>query len=385
MRILQLGRFWKQRGGVQMHAQLLCDGLAELGMDVTNLVASDSLERSDSIVNGWRLVQAACWGTYFSTAASPDMIRQARKLHSEQPFDILHLHFPDPMSHLVSLALPKPLPRVITWHSDIVKQKKLLSLYRPFQRAEILRARALIAPTSAHFTSSTQIPAQYPMEQRHVIAFGMNYDSLALTPTTDALAKKIRARAGEQLLVFALGRHVTYKGFDVLLNAMPHTQARLLLGGDGPLTEALKRQAQSLGIEDRVDFVGPIPDSDLGAYYHACDVFCLPSVTTNEAFGLVQLEAMACGKPVICTQLHNGVNVVNPDGLTGITVPTRDPHALASAINALELDISRRDRLGRQARAHALGQYSMKAMSQAHARLYEEILGQKSSLALETS
>jgi len=223
------------------------------------------------------------------------------------------------------------------------------------------------------------------MEQRHVIAFGMNYDSLALTPTTDALAKKIRARAGEQLLVFALGRHVTYKGFDVLLNAMPHTQARLLLGGDGPLTEALKRQAQSLGIEDRVDFVGPIPDSDLGAYYHACDVFCLPSVTTNEAFGLVQLEAMACGKPVICTQLHNGVNVVNPDGLTGITVPTRDPHALASAINALELDISRRDRLGRQARAHALGQYSMKAMSQAHARLYEEILGQKSSLALETS
>jgi len=198
----------------------------------------------------------------------------------------------------------------------------------------------------------------------------MNYDSLALTPTTKALAKQLRARTGEQLLVFALGRHVTYKGFEVLLNAMPHTHSRLLLGGDGPLTETLKRQAQSLGIQDRVEFIGPIPDSELGAYYHACDVFCLPSVSTNEAFGLVQLEAMACGKPVICTQLHNGVNVVNPDGITGITVPKSDPHALASAINALDLDIARRHKLGRQARTHALGQYTMKAMSQAHLKLY---------------
>jgi len=378
MRILQLGRFWQQRGGVQMHAKLLCDGLAEHGVDVTNLVASPNLERSDQRINGWRLVQAACWGTYFSTAASPDMIRQARKLHHEQPFDLLHLHFPDPMSHLVSLALPKSLPRVITWHSDIVKQKRLLALYRPFQRTEIQRAKAIIAPTAAHFASSTQIPLEYPIERRHIIAFGMNYDSLALTADTEALAKQLRARAGQKLLVFALGRHVTYKGFEVLLNALPHTQANLMLGGEGPLTEALKRQAQELGIQDRVEFLGQIPDSDLGAYYHACDVFCLPSVSTNEAFGLVQLEAMACGKPVICTQLYNGVNVVNPDGVTGITVPTHDPQALASAINALDLDVARRETLGSQARAHALGQYSMKAMSQAHVKLYEQILAKQS-------
>jgi glycosyltransferase involved in cell wall biosynthesis len=377
MRILQLGRFWKLIGGVQMHAQALCQTLAAQGVEVVDLVAAPTLQSTDQTVDGYRMVEAACLGVYFSTAISPAMVLQARRLHQEKPFDLIHLHFPDPMSHLVSMCMPANVPRVITWHSDIVKQKNLLKLYRPFQRREIMRAQALIAPTAAHYSSSTQIPADYPAERRHIIPFGMNYNGLQLTPRIAERAAQIRSQAQGKLLVFTLGRHVSYKGFHVLIEAMQHTNAYLILGGDGPLTPELRQQVHTLGLTDKVQFTGRISDEDLPAYYHACDVFCLPSVTTAEAFGLVQLEAMACGKPVICTQLHNGVNAVNPHGVTGLTVPTHDAPALAHAMDALN-DASLRQQLGQQAQAHALGNYSLQAMGEQHIQLYQDLLNTRS-------
>ena len=180
------------------------------------------------------------------------------------------------------------------------------------------------------------------------------------------------------MVAFALGRHVEYKGFDVLLDALQHTQAYLVLGGDGPMTTALQAQAQQLGLSGRVWFTGRLRDEDMAACYHACDVFCLPSVSQNEAFGLVQLEAMACGKPVICTQLNNGVNAVNPHEVTGLTVPVRDAQALGRAIETLRLNEPLRQRLGLQAYRHARGTYSMEAMSNQHVRLYQDLLSTRS-------
>lgn len=377
MRILQLGRFWKLIGGVQMHAQALCKTLAVQGVEVVNLVAAPTLKSTDQLVDGYRMVETACLGVYFSTAISPAMVLQARRLHQQKPFDIIHLHFPDPMSHLVSMCMPVSIPRVITWHSDIVKQINLLKLYRPFHRREIMRAQALIAPTAAHYNSSSQIPADFPAERRHIIPFGMNYNGLHITPRIAERAVQIRDNAQGKLLVFALGRHVSYKGFHVLIEAMQHTNAYLILGGDGPLTSELMQQVRALGLTAKVQFTGRISDEDLPAYYHACDVFCLPSVTTAEAFGLVQLEAMACGKPVICTQLNNGVNAVNSNGVTGMTVPTNDAPALAHAIDTLT-DMALRTQLGQQAKAHALGNYSLQAMGVQHLGLYQALLNTRS-------
>lgn len=378
MRILQFGRFWKMIGGVQMHAQLLCQGLAEQGLDVVNLVASENRQRSTQRIHGYNMIEASSWGVHFATAISPDMVMLARQLHKTQPFDLIHLHFPDPMSHLVSLALPKNIPRVITWHSDIIKQKYLLELYRPFQYRAIMQAHAIVAPTLAHFLSSTQIPAEYPQTKRHVIPFGMDYSLFRSSPAVNARAAQVRKRSDGRFIVFALGRHVAYKGFDVLLDAIQHTDAYLVLGGEGPLRATLQAQAQALGITDRVWFTGRLDDTDMAACYHACDVFCLPSVTTNEAFGLVQLEAMACGKPVICTWLNNGVNTVNPHNVTGITVPVGNASALANGIEMLRQDATLRERLGRQAQQHALSTYSLQAMSEQHMRLYQELLSTRS-------
>ena len=384
LRVLQFGRFnnAEQNGGIERHMQLLCEGLTALNVDVTYLVAGDSLSSKASRINtplgSYDLVEAATIGTHFSTAASPMQIIKALMLHRKKPFDVVHLHLPNPLAHIASWLLPRSVKRVITWHSDIIKQKRLLSIYLPFLRGFVTSVDAVIAATPAHFTSSTQIPADYPDNKRHVIPYGRDFSDLELTPPTTELCESLKAKAKEASesgrIIFALGRHVYYKGFNVLIEAMQHVDAQLILGGDGPLKVELQQQAERLDMIHKVIFTGSIPEADLAAYFNACDVFCLPSVEQSEAFGLVQLEAMACGKPVVCTQLNNGVNVVNQAGATGLAVPVRDAGALAEALNTLLNDDALRSKLGQQAKAHAINGYSLTAMSNSHVALYHMLL-----------
>lgn len=382
MRVLQFGRFWnEQHGGLERHASLLGKGLAVQGIEVVNLVATVGHHGHDETDGRYRLIQARSFGMAFGTALAPALVLKAQALHRQEPFDLFHLHFPDPLSHLASMMLPRAVPRVITWHSDIVRQKRLLALYKPFLQRIARQADALVAATQAHFDTSTQIPKDIPANRRHVIPYGLDYAPLALSPRTAALSDALRARARARAraqgggLVFALGRHVYYKGFEVLIEAMQHTDPNtlLILGGDGPLRPQLERRAAALGVDDRVIFSGRIPEEDLAAYFHACDVFCLPSVEPSEAFGLVQLEAMACGKPVVCTQLNNGVNVVNVHGQTGFAVPLRDPVALGHCLARLLQDDALRQKLGEQALAHSQS-YSVPTMTASHIRLYQDLL-----------
>ncbi|MGH8435035.1 MAG: glycosyltransferase [Pseudomonas sp.] len=375
MRVLQFGRFWNdQHGGIERHVSLLCKGLAAQGVDVVNLVAATGLQGSDGMLDGYRLVQAPSFGKAFSTAMAPALVLKALALQRENPFDVFHLHFPDPLTHVASMLLPRNVKRVITWHSEIVRQKRLLAVYRPLLQRITRQADALVAATQAHFDSSALIPVDVPASRRYVIPYGLDYAPLQLTPRTAALRDALQARAQGRGLVFTLGRHVYYKGFEVLVEALRHTDDFLILGGDGPLRPQLQQQAQALGVADRIFFSGRIPEEDLAAYFNACDVFCLPSVNQMEAFGLVQLEAMACGKPVVCTQLNNGVNVVNVHGETGLAVPAQDPAALAQALTQLLHDQPLRQRMGQQAHVRAHGTYSMAAMTARHIRLYEDLL-----------
>jgi glycosyltransferase involved in cell wall biosynthesis len=375
MRILQLGRFWNdEHGGIERHAALLSRGLAERGADVVNLVASPTTAASDEMHDGYRLVQASSFGTLASTAISPALVWRALALHRQQAFDIVHLHLPDPLSHVVSMLLPAKVRRVLTWHSDIVRQKSMLRLYGPWLRKLALQADAIVAATQAHFDTSSQIPPSVPRSRLHVIPYGLDYAPVAMTPAIAEQVETLRRQAGGRGLVFALGRHVYYKGFDVLIEAMRTFDGFLVIGGDGPLRPALEAQARQAGVADRVWFSGRIPEADLPSYFHACDVFCLPSVERSEAFGLVQLEAMACGKPVVNTWLHNGVNEVSRHEETGLTVPVRDAPALAGALARLAGDAELRKTLGARARQRALSQYSLAEMADRHLTLYRELL-----------
>src|SRR5690242_11962994 len=164
-----------------------------------------------------------------------------------------------------------------------------------------------------------------------VIPYGIRLDRFVVH--RNAIAA-IRAKYGPRI-VLAVGRLVYYKGFEYLIRAMRQIDGTLILIGDGPLRQGLERAAREMGIGERVVFAGEIHNSRLAPYYHAADVFVLPSIARTEAFGIVQLEAMACGKPIVNTRLDSGVPFVSIDGLSGITVPPRDHVALGRAITVL--------------------------------------------------
>jgi rhamnosyl/mannosyltransferase len=303
----------------------------------------------------------------------PGMPFHARRLHAEAPFDIVHLQFPcDPGAHLAASLLPPTVKRVITWHSDVVRQKRLLRFYRPFQRRLLRGADAIILPTPAHRTSSAQLADIEDHGQFHVVHYGFDLSRFDARP---AAADGIRKRHPGRFLIFALGRHVYYKGYEYLIRALPLVpDSALVLGGRGPLTGVLVELARSLGIEERVEFTGRIPELELPAYYHASDVFCLPSVEQSEAFGIVQLEAMACRKPVVSCELGNGVSYVNRHGVTGLVVPPANPAALAAAFNRLRGDEPLRKDMGEAGRARARSEFTIDAMARGTLTVYRAVL-----------
>jgi rhamnosyl/mannosyltransferase len=172
--------------------------------------------------------------------------------------------------------------------------------------------------------------------------------------------KQIRRRFGSRIVLSA-GRLVYYKGLEYLIRAMNSVDGNLLIVGDGPMRQKLEADcAANPIIRNRVTFLGRV--DDVTPYYHACEVFALPSIARSEGFGIVQLEAMACGKPVVNTLLQSGVPFVSQDGVTGVTVAPGDSTALASALNKLLDDAELRERYGKAALQRVRTEFTLGAM-----------------------
>jgi rhamnosyl/mannosyltransferase len=375
IRVLTFGRYADDNfGGLERYVFELSRALRG-DAEFANIVARRGA--APDTATGSETVYARAMMHLGGTPVCPSMPLHALRLHGAKAFDIVHLQFPaDPMAHLAAVTLPRSVRRVITWHSDIVRQRTLLRFYEPFLRRLLRGADAVIVPTPAHLAASAQLKRWGREDRVHVVPFGLEYERFSRRPP---LADEIRARHGQRFLVFALGRHVYYKGFEHLLEALGRLRdAALVLGGTGPLTEALIGQARRLGLAERVEFAGRIPDADLPAYYHACDVFCMPSVSPAEAFGLVQIEAMACARPVVCSELHNGVTWVNRNEVTGLVVLPADPAALAAALARLRDDAGLRARLGAQGLKRVVSEFSLHSMASGTLNVYRRVLDQRS-------
>lgn len=374
MKVLHFGRFHAPYfGGLERHVTLLLEGLKRY-IHVDNLVSNDRFKSELQAMDGVRVFKVASFGLIAGTALSPTMPLWVRRLQKRNGYDIAHLHFPDPLAHAVSYVLPRSVKIVISWHSDIVRQKRWLKFYRPALDHIVNRADAIIAATPKHFTSSTQLSAVESPDKLHVVPYGIDYTRFELTSELASAAGQIRALFGDRKVIFAVGRMVYYKGFEFLLQAMEKIDAILLLGGSGPLFEQVKKAAQPFVSTGKVKLLGRIPDHELPVYYHAADVFCMPSVEPSEAFGLVQLEAMACRKPVVSCELNNGVSYVNLDGVTGLLVPPRDPSALAEAINTLLADAGTRKAMGTAGYQRATQEFSVEKMVQGTLKVYEQVI-----------
>jgi glycosyltransferase involved in cell wall biosynthesis len=354
---------------MQTHVDHLFQSMQGI-VDYVHLVPSRDAQGFEGKLHGFPLIRTPSWNVDGSLALSPALWTRARQLHREKPFDLVHLHFPDPMSHIASWAIPADIPRVISWHADIIRQKLMLLGYRQFLRSVLKQAQAVIVATPAHISSSLELSKPHLLHKHHVIPYGFD---LAHNAVPHPLVAHIHGKHSGQI-IFALGRHVHYKGFDVLIKAMASLPAdtQLMIGGEGPLSSEWKALAALSPAAARIHFIGKIADADLPAYFQACDIFCLPAVNQAEAFGIVQVEAFACAKPVVSTRLNNGVDFVNQDGITGYTVTPGSVDELAQALSKLLANPELRSQLGAQALARALQEFSLESLRSKTLAVYQQ-------------
>jgi rhamnosyl/mannosyltransferase len=372
LRVLAFGRFLDDKpGGIQSHVEHLFRAMRG-SVDYLHLVPSREWKDARLSLHGFPVIRKGGIDIDGTVALSPGLVTEAWRLSRSEKFDLVHLHFPDPMTHIASMAVPSSVPRVITWHADIVRQRFVLPFYRPLLKAAARNAGAIIAPTPRHRDGSPILSQLADQSRIKIVPYGFDLNAFTVPASG---AADLRARFGSPM-IFSIGRHVSYKGLDVLIRALPEIRAgaRLVLGGEGPLTADLRLLAERMGVSDRVSFVGRVPPEQLTAYYQACDVFCLPSVTVAEAFGIVQVEAMASGKPVVSTRLNTGVDYANQDGVTGFTVTPGDPRELASRLNLLLEDPVLTAKMGAAAKDRALGVFTLEQMRDRTLEVYEAAL-----------
>jgi rhamnosyl/mannosyltransferase len=367
LRVVQIGKYYPPHiGGIETHLQALCDGLKE-SHDMQVFVAGDRRRDVDTIVDG---VAVHRLGIQFKIAGAPVCPTMPWKIRRAGA-DIVHIHLPNPAGVLALLASGYRGPLVATWHSDVVRQRRLAKMFEPIQRRFLANCDALIA-TSPNYVESS--PDLSRLRKRTVIIpYGIAVEEFRDSPAS-ALAIR-SARSGPLLL--AVGRFVYYKGFEFLIRAMKQVEATLLLIGDGPLLNPLQNLANELGVASRIEFLGEMQPREVVPYYHAADLFVLPSIARSEAFGIVQLEAMACGKPVVNTDLASGVPFASRDGVTGLTVEPANADALAIAVNRLFADPQLRIKYGEAARRRVQSEFTIDVMVQRIRDLYEAVLDRK--------
>ena len=343
-----------------------CKTFAQGSVGISRLELSPRTNHRNTVQEVVEGVPVTRLGTAFTLAGAPVCPSMAFKIRDAKS-EIVHIHLPNPTAVLAYLVSGHRGPVVISWHSDIIRQKRLAALYEPFQRILFHRCPAVIA-------ASPQLVASSPSLHRYrdrcwVIPYGIPLEPFCRYDSGEVEA--IRGRYGPRIALY-VGRLVYYKGLEYLIAAMPDIRARLLIIGDGPLRKQLESKVRGLGLTNRVVFLGEVPNAI--PFYHSCDVFVLPSVARSEAFGLVQLEAMACGKPVVNTRLASGVPFVSVDRLTGITVPPANPGALADALNSLLDNAARRATYSRAAGHRVRQEFSLEKMVERTLALYGAVM-----------
>ena len=368
MRILQLTKYYPPfMGGIEAVTYDLTEGLNRAGIPCDVLCSNDTSKSVVDVVHGYTVHRAAMLTELFSTSISPVLIS---KLAAEMnKYDIIHVHFPDPLA-AAALLLTRPKAKlVVHWHSDIVKQKLLLKAYRPLQNWVLRRAAAIIGTSEKYIEESDELtPFRHKTRCVPIGTDGPEVQSDA------AFSDALKVQYKGHKVVFALGRLVYYKGFEYLIEAARHLgeDVKVIIGGNGPLKEELQAQIRTLKLEDKVVLAGRIDDKQLRSYFELCDVFCFPSVERSEAFGVVQLEAMMCGKPIVATNIpRSGVSWVNKEGVSGYNVAIKDATALAEKINYILADEARYQQLSQKARERYETLFTADKMVQSVIKIYQ--------------
>ncbi len=377
MKVLQLGKFYPVRGGVEKVMRDLTQGLSAHGVDCDMLccmLPSDPVDAADrpmartegrmriiTLNAHGRILCVPAWRKAAATMLSPALVCYLRR-HAVE-YDLIHVHHPDPMAALALRLSGYRGPVVLHWHSDILKQRFLLKLYRPLQRWLCKRAGLIVGTTPVYVAESPWL-ADFQHKTTYV--------PIGIHPMP-AGAKQ--PDPGSRT-IFSIGRLVSYKGYRYLIEAMKYLPDyyRLIIGGEGPLRTELQAQIDHEGLTDRVRLAGYVADEDLPSYFSGCDVYAVSSIWKTEAFCIAQIEAMSAGRPVVATEIPgSGVSWVNAAGVSGLNASPENAQALAEALRAVADNPGTRAAYAARARRRYEELFTLEAMTAAVLRLYHKL------------
>ncbi len=384
IRALHIGKYYPPfAGGMEHFLADLLPALQRRGIATAALVHDEQRGRSGqrpAANDSPAIYRATCHGQLLYAPLSPTFPFWLKRAIDEFQPNLLHLHLPNTSAFSV-LAVPaaRRLPWVVHWHADVVASaidRRLAlayHLYQPFERRLLTAAKAIIATSPPYLEASAALT---PWRERcHIIPLGLDPARIP-DPDPAALARARVLWGNASFRVLAIGRLTYYKGHEILIQAAPALPtSRILIVGIGKQRERLAALIQSLGLGDWVALPGFQSETDLNALLASCDVLCLPSLERTEAFGLVLLEAMRFGKPVVVSDIvGSGTGWVARQAGHGLLAPVGDAPALAAVLRELQHNPIQRQALGRSGSIALLEQFGIDPVAAAVAALYERLL-----------
>lgn len=367
LRVLHVYRtyFPDTQGGLEEVIRQVCRNTKEKGIESRVFMLSDKplpavIEREEAQVHRFHRTfeVASCDVSIGSLSGFKRLVEWA---------DVVHYHFPWPFADLLHLLGRVSKPSLLTYHSDVVRQKTLLRFYRPLMRA-FLNKMDRIVPTSENYFASSSELGRYSGKVE-VIPIGLNEDTYPRVSNEELTA--VRERVGEGFFLF-VGVLRYYKGLHILIDALQNTSLQCVITGAGPIETELKEQATKLGLKN-VKFLGYVSDSEKVALYQLCRAVVFPSHLRSEAFGVTLIEGAMFGKPLISSEIGTGTTYVNADGETGIVVPPANTKALRGAMLKLDGDEALAESLGKAARSRYERLFTGRLMGERYAQLYKKL------------
>ena len=354
-------------GGVEQVIRQLSTATNQIGLSNRVFTLSRQAGVAPLLHDGATTVVRA--QTHFEMASTP-MSANATALFRREvnDADIIHYHYPWPFGDLLHLMAGRSKPAMLTYHSDVVRQRALMHAYQPLMRRFFANVRAIV-PTSPNYLQSSMLLQQY-RDKTTIIPIGLDEESYP-KPTSRRL-RYWEKEVGQDFFLF-VGVLRYYKGLHILLDACLNNHCQVVIVGAGPVEADLKRQAMQLGLQN-VNFLGAVSDEDKVALLKLCRAVVFPSHLRSEAFGVTLLEGAMNGKPLISSEIGTGSSYVNVDGQTGLVVPPNDPAALREAMLRLHGDAQLAAEMGQRARERFDELFTAEQMAQSYVDLYRKIL-----------
>jgi glycosyltransferase involved in cell wall biosynthesis len=371
-KVLQVNKlYFPHIGGVEKVVQDISEGLPKEFFDVEVLVCQQKGSLEVEFINNVKITRANSLGVYLSMPISIEFPNRLYNLGKD--VDIIHFHFPFPLGDMSYLfnqwRMGKKRPKiVVTWHSDIVRQKKAMIFYKPFLN-RFLQLADVIIVTSPNMIENSRYLRKF-RDKCIIVPLGIDLKTLKTTVNQ----KVPRIKLKYEKTVLFVGRLCYYKGINFLIEAMENVQANLVIIGEGELRNELETICKGKQLVDKVHFIGRCDQTELNSWYELCDLFVLPSIEPSEAFGLVQAEAMSVGKPVINTNLPTGVPFVSVHGETGLTVQPRNVIELENAINRVLLNPLEASLYGENAVKRVQELFTKSAMLSKITKIYRDLI-----------